>query len=193
MTFPRSAHLGVGILAFAAAIVTGCSTDTTSDAPVSSIATSPAATSHSAAPSHDSARPATPSQAAPPAAGSDTDDGGSSDDIGTDGQPPAGTPADNVPAAAPPPAATERPVDPNEPPAGGTYCGDGYNGLAVWAFGPDCATAQSVSSALGAKRAGGAHFPITVTVAGSNWICGEGTNPVPYMECSGLGAVRLTS
>lgn len=185
MTFPRSAHLGVGFLALAAAIVTGCSTDTTSDAPVSSIATSPAATSHSAAPSHDSAHPAASSQAAPPA-GSDGDDAGGE-------QPPAAAPADNTTDAAPPPAATERPVDPNEPPAGGTYCGDGYNGLAVWAFGPDCATAQSVSSALGAKRAGGAHFPITVTVAGSNWICGEGTNPVPYMECSGLGAVRLTS
>ncbi|MET4166590.1 MULTISPECIES: hypothetical protein [Gordonia] len=97
-----------------------------------------------------------------------------------------------APDQAAPPAA-ERPTDPNEPSAGGTYCGAGYNGLAVWAFGPDCATAQSVSSALGAQRAAGAQFPITVTVAGQNWGCYQGGTTVPYMECSGLGAVRLTS
>lgn len=91
------------------------------------------------------------------------------------------------------PPAAERPTDPNEPSAAGTYCGAGYNGLAVWAFGPDCATAQSVSSALGAQRATGAQFPITVTVAGQNWGCYQGGTTVPYMECSGLGAVRLTS
>ncbi|EON32078.1 hypothetical protein GTC6_14794 [Gordonia terrae C-6] len=91
------------------------------------------------------------------------------------------------------PPAAERPTDPNEPSAAGTYCGAGYNGLAVWAFGPDCATAQSVSSALGAQRAAGAQFPITVTVAGQNWGCYQGGTTVPYMECSGLGAVRLTS
>ncbi|WP_044507312.1 hypothetical protein [Gordonia sp. KTR9] len=91
------------------------------------------------------------------------------------------------------PPAAERPTDPNEPSAAGTYCGAGYNGLAIWAFGPDCATAQSVSSALGAQRATGAQFPITVTVAGSTWNCYQGGTPVPYMECSGLGAVRLTS
>ncbi|WP_055475665.1 hypothetical protein [Gordonia sp. HS-NH1] len=91
------------------------------------------------------------------------------------------------------PPAAERPTDPNEPSAAGTYCGAGYNGLAVWAFGPDCATAQSVSSALGAQRTAGAQFPITVTVAGQNWGCYQGGTTVPYMECSGLGAVRLTS
>ncbi len=86
------------------------------------------------------------------------------------------------------------PVDPNEPSAAGTYCGDGYNQLAVWSFGPDCATAMAVSAAFGARRTAGDRGVISVSAAGQEWMCGESGNAVPYLECSSnIGAVRLTS
>ncbi|MEJ9080427.1 hypothetical protein WKY82_18600 [Gordonia malaquae] len=95
----------------------------------------------------------------------------------------------------PPSEPTEAsPVDPNEPSAAGTYCGDGYNQLAVWSFGPECATAMAVSAALGAKREAGDRGVTYVSAAGQRWVCGESGTGVPYLECSSnAGAVRLTS
>ncbi len=171
MAFTTSSRAIAGIIAFAA-IATGCSTDTT-DTQISSVAPSPAPGS-SAPGTHASAHSAPPPPAVPPVPGGDT----------------AGATTTGVETS----PGAEHPADPNEPSAAGTYYGDGYNGLAVFAFGPDCATAMTVQSAFGTRRGTGDTGTITLDAAGRQWICGEGTSPVPYLECaSDIGAVRLTS
>ncbi|WP_353109855.1 hypothetical protein [Gordonia sp. (in: high G+C Gram-positive bacteria)] len=109
--------------------------------------------------------------------------------------PDTATEAADTATTTPPSEPTEaNPVDPNEPSAAGTYCGDGYNQLAVWSFGPECATAMAVSAALGAKREAGDRGVTYVSAAGQRWVCGESGTGVPYLECSSnVGAVRLTS
>lgn len=181
-------RIGAGALALAASAaiaIAGCSSDTgTASESASSVAR---ALSGSAAVSHPT-RPADTPQVAPPTPGAGTDPGG---DIDT-GQSPPGAAGSSAAASSGP--SGERPVDPNEPSAAGTFCGDGYNGLAVFTFGPDCPTAMTVQAAFGARLAAGDTGTFALDAAGQRWICGEGTAPVPYLECSSnIGAVRLAS
>ncbi|MBT2263901.1 hypothetical protein [Rhodococcus erythropolis] len=84
---------------------------------------------------------------------------------------------------------------PGEPSAAGTYCGPGYNELAVWSFGPDCDTAMAVQAGYGAQLVNSDSKSATVDAGGFSWVCGEYAGQInPYLECSSNGgAVRLTS
>lgn len=84
---------------------------------------------------------------------------------------------------------------PGEQPAAGTYCGAGYNELAVWAFGAGCDTAMAVQSKYGAQLTNSGSKSTSVEVVGLTWICDEYTGHInPYLQCSSDGgAIRLTS
>lgn len=84
---------------------------------------------------------------------------------------------------------------PGEQPAAGTYCGSGYNELAVWTFGADCGTAMAVQSKYGDQLANSGSKTTSVEEGGLTWLCDEFAGEInPYLQCSSDGgAVRLTS